>query len=328
MFTKILVPLDQSPLAEQALGQASAVAKASHAAMDLLLVHQALPFAGFGDAPWNAEQQNDEQMYLRALADEVASGATVPVKCVVLRGEPVETICAQAREVEADLIVMTTHGRTGLSRSWLGSVADGVLRHSSIPVLMLRPIEGKARRIAAHHLFKTILVPVDDSAASADILPSATSLARCSNARVLLLRVVQPVPLLMTDLAMPFASPPVIADEPATAGVVAEARQQLDDLAGRMRDVGVVDVGVHVVVATHVARALLEFAPQHDVDAIAMSTHGRGMSRLFVGSVADKVLRGSSVPMLLHHPLAIAAAVGAPGVSVVDAPTLASTLMV
>ena len=61
MFTQVLVPLDRSPLAEQALGQAVAIARASHAALDVVLVHEPLPFAGFRDAPWNAEHLSDDQ---------------------------------------------------------------------------------------------------------------------------------------------------------------------------------------------------------------------------------------------------------------------------
>ena len=79
------------------------------------------------------------------------------------------------------------------------------------------------------------------------------------------------------------------------------ANQQLDGVAARVRDEGT-DVDVHVVVEMSVAQTILEFARTHGVDLIAMSTHGRGVSRLLVGSVADKVLRGGDLPLLAYRP--------------------------
>lgn len=305
MFTKLLVPLDRSPLAEQAIGQAAAIARASQAEIDFVLVHQPLPFAGFGDAPWSGDEWNDEHRYLESIVEDLASGASVPATHTVLRGATVEMICQRAWDVEADLIVMTSHGRTGLSRAWLGSVADGVLRQSSIPVLVLRPIETKKDRLSAHHLFNRVLVPLDGSVLGADILPSAFSLARCSNAQVTLVRIIQPVPLMTLDIGIPFAYPPAIQDGSATDRLVAEAKQQLEEVVRHSTGHGNVTVDADVVVADHVAQGIIDFAREHATDVIAMSTHGHGASRFFMGSVADKVLRGSGLPMLLHRPVDI-----------------------
>ena len=142
----------------------------AHATIDFLLVHEPLPFAGFSDAPWNAEEWKLEDKYLETIAAEISAGAGVPTTHNVMRGEASEMIDMRARDLDADLIVLTSHGRTGLSRAWLGSVAHGVLRRSQVPVLMLRPHDGKADRKAAHHLFKHILVPLDGSAFSADVV--------------------------------------------------------------------------------------------------------------------------------------------------------------
>ena len=79
MFRQLLVPLDRSPLAEQAVGQAAAIARAAHSRLDLVLVHEPLPVAGFGDAPWNEDQWTGEAKYLERMANEVTSGATIPV---------------------------------------------------------------------------------------------------------------------------------------------------------------------------------------------------------------------------------------------------------
>lgn len=315
MFKRLLVPLDGSPLAEQAVGQAAAIARASRADVELVLVHQPLPFAGFNDTPWSAAQPNAEDAYLVRIVRELASGASVAATAMVLRGETVEMICGRARDIDADLIVMTSHGRTGLSRAWLGSVADGVLRRSAIPVLVLRPVDNKADRLAAHHLFKHILVPLDGSGLASDILVSAADLARCGGARITLLRIVPPVPLLTVDVDMAFTYPPIVQDDAATAKLVEEATQQLDEQARRLADETGINVDAHVVVGGRIAQAIVDFASGHAVDAIAMSTHGRGVSRFLLGSVADKVLRAGACPILLHRPVGIAEAAEAASAS-------------
>jgi nucleotide-binding universal stress UspA family protein len=305
MFKRILIPLDLSPLAEQAIGRAVAIARASKAEIDLVSVHQPMPFGGFNDAPWNPDLKLDEHKYLETVAAEVTSGSSVPATHAILKGEAVDMICKRAWDVDADLIVMTSHGRTGLSRVWFGSVADRVLRHSAVPVLMLRPVDGKKRADAARHLFKHVLIPLDGSAFATDILPSAVALAKCSDARVTLLRVIEPIPLLVYGEALPLTYPPLVQDETATNRLVAEATEELAGIARGLREQGIGLVDAEVVVAGHVAQTIVEFARTHDVDAIAMSTHGRGASRFLMGSVADKVLRASGLPLLLHRPLGV-----------------------
>lgn len=320
MFTRVLIPLDRSPLAEQAVGQAVAIARGAGASVDLVLVHQPMPFAGFSDAPWNSEQLAVEEGYLRTIAEEITTGAAVPVTFAVLRGEPVEKICTRVIDAGADLIVMTSHGRTGLSRSWFGSVADSVIRHAQVPVLMLRPIEGKALRTTAHHTFKRIVVPLDGSALSSDILQAAAAVAKAGDGRMMLLRIVQPVPLVSTDVGLPFAFPPTLVDDGATDALTEAAKQELGDIARALRAEGVPDVEASVLVSDRVAPAIIDFARAHGADLIAMSTHGRGAARFLMGSVADKVLRASGLPILLQQPVAVAAAHGAAGLSSVSVP--------
>ena len=307
MFQKLLVPLDRSDFAEQAIGQAAAIARASEGVLDLVLVHEPFPFGTSGDAPWRREAWQDEERYLQAIANEISGGTGVPVTCAVIEGEKVEMICKRAWDVGADLIVMTSHGRTGISRAWLGSAADGVVRHSAIPVLMLRPIEGKAARLAAHHLFKSILVPLDGSPLAAEALSSAASLAQCTGASITLLRVVVPVPIIAGDPGLPFVYPYPIAmpDVEETKHLADEAKRELTDVARDLQGQGIANVATEVVVEASAARGIIDFANGHDTDVIAMSTHGRGASRLFLGSVADKLIRGSEIPVLVYRPLAV-----------------------
>lgn len=305
MFTKILVPLDRSPLAEQAVGTAAAIARASKAGIDLVLVHQPFPFDGFGDAPWNALEREDEHKYLDSIAAELPAGAEVPATHAIVNGEAVEMICKRAWDIEADLIVMTSHGRTGLSRVWIGSVAMGVIKQAAVPVLMLRPGKTPDELKAAHHLFRKILVPVDGSSLAADIVAPAVNLAKCAGATIELLRVVEPVPLVTADMGMPFAYPVMLQDDAATNHLLEGARFEVNELAKRLADSEAVKVNATALVAGHVSNAIIDFARGHDVDLIAMATHGRGASRLVFGSVADKVVRASALPMLLLRPIGV-----------------------
>jgi nucleotide-binding universal stress UspA family protein len=306
MFRKLLVPLDRSDFAEQALGQAVAIARASGGELDLVLVHQPLPFEGFGDVPW-PEQWDDEVRYLESMANELTVSTGVPVTHAVVQGPPVETICKRAREIDANLVVLTSHGRTGLSRAWLGSTADGIVRHSLLPVLMLRPAQHKVDEFTVTHSFKNILVPLDGSPLAADALTSAIALAKCSGAAITLLSVVLQVPLILSDAGIPFVYPyPVAApDTAATARLAEIAKAELAAVAQRVREQGIADVQAEVEIGGHVAPAILEFARSHEIDVIAISTHGRGASRLFLGSVTDKLLRGSGLPMLVHRPVGV-----------------------
>src|SRR5690348_16943061 len=119
MLTKLVVPLDGSALAEQAIAPAIAIARAEGATLSFVLVNKPPPFVGDGDTTWSVDEQQAERAYLQTIERDVAPGAAFPVTSAVLRGEPAEQIAGYAREGQANVIVMTTHGRTGFSRAWL-----------------------------------------------------------------------------------------------------------------------------------------------------------------------------------------------------------------
>lgn len=307
MFSRILVPLDQSTLAEEATGPAAALARASKGEIDLVLAHETPPYDGVLASSWNDMKTPEESAYIRALADEISKGANIAVDGRVEIGNAVDAICRRVREMNADLIVMTSHGRTGLSRAWLGSVADGVVREASVPVLMLRPVDERPRDDSDAHLFQRILVPLDGSTTSAAILGAASKMARASGGTLMLARIVTPVPSFTFDMGMqgmPVHPMPIVDDE-ATRLVEDGAREELANLARSLEQDGL-KVETEVVMGSHVAADILELAKAKDADLIAMTTSGRGASRLVVGSVTDKVLRGSSLPLLLLHPQAAA----------------------
>src|SRR5690349_2071187 len=154
MFTKLLVPLDGSALAEQARGPAASIARATRGALDLVMVHQPMAFADFVDSAWQANPSDGERAYIASTAKEPAKGSSIAVSGTVLRGSASQMIRERVSTIGADLIVMTSHGRTGLSRTWLGSVAHDILRGSPAPVLMLRPNDRRKLRRFGEKLFK------------------------------------------------------------------------------------------------------------------------------------------------------------------------------
>ena len=302
MFKKLLVPLDGSDFAEQALSRAAAIARKSDAVIHLLLAHVRIPYAGYQDVPWFGEQAGDEREYLARIANGPAL-SSLNVTWTVLKGDPVETICRVAAESDTDLIVMASHGRTGLSRTWIGSVAHGVIRRSGVPVLLVRPAENEPGRVDESSGIRRILVTLDGSSLSEEIIPAAMEMARCEGASVTAVRIVEPVMWMPPITSMPLAFSPGAYDEDITSNLVAAAGREMQLVAQSLKKVAS-GVETRVIVAESAARAILDIAKSDQADVIAMATHGRGASRLLLGSVADKVLRGSDAMMLLQCPSA------------------------
>jgi nucleotide-binding universal stress UspA family protein len=304
MFNKVLVPLDRSALAEQALGRAAAIARAARASLDVVLVHDERPIDGFVDvqAPNIAEIERE---YVDAIGREIAAEEPLIVTSAVLEGEPVDVLCRHIWETNVDLVVMTSHGRTGFSRYWLGSVADGVVRHAGVPVVLLRPSESSRRSLHGAPFPRRIVVPLDGSTESTEVLPTVASLARGSGARITLLRVVRRPPLSLTAAGVPVSMPPVATDDEETRVRVEKATEWLRETANAFEAAHAVRAETHVVTDAAVAQAIVEFSRAHDADLVAMTTRAHGIARLCYGSVVDKVLRGGELPMLLVDPAAV-----------------------
>jgi nucleotide-binding universal stress UspA family protein len=282
-------------LAEEALSRGAAIARASNAAVDLVLVRVPSPVGDWHSAAREQAERDAAHRYLERIAQGLSDTGLEVTHCL-RKGEPVHHICDRAAAIQADLIVLTSHGRTGFSRAWFGSVADGVMRHSTTPVLVLRaggPAEAK-------QLFKHVLVPVDGS--STEVIPAAVALAKCTNARVTLLRVVQPIPQVFVEASVPYAALVAAVDAQATKAFADVVTQQLDEAARRLHDETGLNVESRVIVDVSVASEIIDYARGVDVDVIAMATHSGAVARVVPGSVADKVTRGADLPVLLYRP--------------------------
>ena len=300
----IVVPLDGSDLAERAVPVAAELARRTGAELRLVHVHDPLaaePISVEGlpviDDHMRSLGREHEQAYLDRARQRLAPGATVSI--ALLDGPVAAAIVGYAERNDAALIVVTTHARGGFERAWLGSVTDEMVRVSHVPLLVVRPEPGQV-----FAPFRRILVPLDGSAAAESILDHAVRLARLEpEAELVLLEIVQPIAPGVWVLGAPFAAS-LPRENVASRPDVERAREYLDGVFRRLEASGM-RVRARVEVAAIVAPAILEVAREEHADVVALATHGRsGFARLRLGSVADKLLRGSHTPILLFRPSA------------------------
>jgi len=314
MFKSILVPLDGSPFSEHALPMACAIARQAGANLRLVHVHtlSASPIYSEGEAVIDENLASrslvHEQRYLeqvkRQLGEVVGPDLNVTVE---LLDRPLESLvneslatflAAHITATATDLVVMTTHGQRGLTRAWLGSVADALVRLSHTPILLLRPQAG-APDFVHLPLLKHMLLTLDGTALAEQILEPALTLGAIMQAEYTLLRVVE-TDVFPSYLLLPQAKGYI---PPAIEAAEIEAQNYLTTVALRLRNKGCIHTSV--LLGDHAASTILAEAQRHVGGLIACATHGRsGMTRLLLGSVADKVLRGATTPVLMMRPRA------------------------
>ncbi|MBO9315250.1 MAG: universal stress protein [Chloroflexus sp.] len=293
MFRTLLVPLDGSVVGEQALAAAARLARACGATIHLVHVHypnsltpifiETLPVI---DAELHSLAAEHERFYLAQIAAQpVLSGIHTVISR--LEGPVAETLANHAQAINADLIVMTTHGWSGFEHFWLGSVAEALLRLTHTPLWLMRPGDSAVR--AAQPLHR-ILVPLDGSTHAEQVLLPAQRLAAVDGARLILARV-------------------LVRRQRDSDEAIAEQKQAIEaylkEVAARLEAQGVtIDIAVGAVgTADQPARALLNLSRELQADAVALATRGQGgWQRLIMGSVADKIIRASPVPVLVVRP--------------------------
>ena len=303
MLTTILLPLDGSPLAERALTYAATLARPSGSRIVLVKAVQAHTLPGVDPSNAQIEVTSRAEEYLKTAAARL-SASDIEAECHVYYDDPIPAILDAATRQKADLIVMSTHGRGGLSRMLYGSVADQILRRATLPVLLVPSIVEHAWPAEGP---LSLLVPLDGSGLATEALQAAELLTGSFGSRLTLLRVVEPAayPLYGEGYAY------VPYDEEAE---IAEAQRYLDSQAAQLSVRGA-PVDTDVVVGDP-ARAIGEVARSKNVDVVVMATHGHGgLSRLILGSVATATLRHTTAPLLLMRPSAVHAAEPVPATS-------------
>lgn len=311
MYGSILVPLDGSTFAENALPLALSIARRARASLQVMYVHSPMALVYPESTPLIDDSlifhlKTHQRAYLDGVVQRLTGLSSVPVHCTLAEGNIADQILGQAEKSGTALVVMTTHGRGPLGRFWLGSVADELVRRLPMPLLLVRPAES-AVDLACDATFRHVLLPLDGTALAEQMIEPAAALGRLMEADYMLLRVIKPIlPLGAMPEGDSFgAMVESVQDriEQVEGKLRQEAQDYLEQLAERLRGQSL-HVRTQVAIEAQPAVAILDEAARSKVDLIALATHGRrGLSRLFLGSVADKVIRGTSLPVLLHRPL-------------------------
>lgn len=293
MIGKILVPLDGSQAAEAVLPYVERIATATNGRVVLLAAVDRPRDWGEDTGGDLKGERHEAESYLHRLQARLASATGNDVETVVVESEPVAAILTASEKQQPDLIAMTTHGRSGVARWILGSVAAKLLHATHTPMLVVRPsADGKQNE--APELTK-ILVPLDGSELSASVLPFAADLAKPLGASIVLFHTV----------VEPFLAYSGTAAVGVDAGVLKEMESGARDyLASAASDLAAKGVKVDSAVAVGNATDGIVWAAEREgAGVIVMSTHGRsGIGRIVLGSIADAVVRRTSLPVVLVRP--------------------------
>jgi len=322
MFERILVPLDGSPRAEQALPVAARIARASGGSVILLqVVSPPIDYGGgLTQTPLMTEQVIETELAMSSgYLDRVTKArelAEIETTTEVMFGLPAQDILAIAESRSVDLIVMCSHGRTGFTRWVLGSVAQKIAHHCPVPVLVLRegrPLIPESRPDSVHHL--TALVPLDGSPlAEAALVPAANLVAALAAPAPGALHLTQVVKQLSTTADEGFI---IQLNEETVERAKAYLMSVKEHLQAGLKDrkltitwsVALDADAADAIIGTADQREQQEGSDSHDksgsygCDLIAMSTHGRGgLERWVMGSVMERVLGATRLPMLIVRP--------------------------
>lgn len=285
---RIILPLDGSPLAERALASATQILQQADPPNELILVRTIpipLLIEGGMGMPTAPQLYMDEAVqashdYLRAIADRLTS-ENLTITCRAFSGDPATAICDEALQRKADLIMLTSHGRTGIQRAMLGSVAEAVARQAQVPTLIVRAA-GDILPDSGRFAPFMILVALDGSTLAETVIPPAMTLAKTLHGAILLVRVLP------------------IEEE----GDRVLAKSSFDYLLAQHDKIEKAGITAHRELAWgDPAEQIAQIAQTRHTDLVALATHGRqGLDRLLHGSVTTKVLRLTELPVLVLHP--------------------------
>ncbi len=283
MYERILVPLDGSELAEQALPYVEELARKLNS--EVILITVCLP---------GAPLERALTEYIERRAEKIQS-LGIKTRSVCIEGEPAASIINFAGKNDISLIVISTHGRTGIGHWPLGSIASKVVQRSHIPVFLVR--SSQLATATADKKLQKILVTLDGSHFAEAIIPHVESLARTMNSEVILARVIEPVRL-----------PQLAAyrerekyEQEYMAKLEREAERYLNKKKGTLRAKGV--KASSALRQGKPAETIIQYAEDKSISLIALTTHGfSGITKWAYGSVTSRIIEGSSKPVLLVRP--------------------------
>ncbi len=282
MLNRIIVPLDGSAVAESVLPYLRDLAPRFGSHVEVL-------GAGMG-----RKERRVNQLLADYTGRVAASlrGDNIEAESVLVYGTAADRILDYSAENDIDLIVMATHGRSGLTRWWMGSVAEKVISQSTTPVLLVPSKRPKKTEAGLKLAFSKVLAPLDGSDIGQAALPHVETLATRTGASLSLLQVISPPGTVEAS---------VLGGSDWRKFVKAmhdAADNYLAGMAKRLTEKGI--NATYEVLSGDPADRIVEYAEDKAVDLIAMSTHGRsGLARWVLGSVTDKVVHGARIPMWL-----------------------------
>ena len=284
-YRRMLVPLDGSELAERAFPYAKNLAKTKGS--EVILFTVSIAPVGQLDRPMKA--------YLELNAKELKSQG-IKASIAIAYGNAADEIIKFADKNKIDLIIISTHGHSGIKRWMLGSVALKVLYGTCTPVLL---IKSRAHKIANLE-FKKILVPLDGSPFSEASVPYVKELVKGTDGEIILLRVSEP-PVLPADRSPAIKPSWEEYRDILMAEIQRQAEEYLEEIKANLGKSGI-KVRSQAILGK-ATESILQVAQKEDINLIAMTTHGRtGVSRWVYGSVASRIVEESLQPVMLIRP--------------------------
>lgn len=280
-YTRILVPLDGSKLSEQAVPFAATLASALGSSIELIRIFgsaspgMADPGRGLYVHQLDAGFREQALDYLNQVGQSLGDLA-LKVSCTADGGDPASWIINEAEKVPGTLIIMSTHGRSGITRWVLGSVTDKVFRAAVTPLVIIRARNDRSLSTEMG-LINRVVVPLDGSFLAEQSLPHVVALAKGLRLTTVLLRI-------------------------GNHHEQARCRRYLSKVGAKLRRQGLTSVE-ELVLEGRPAETIIDTAQETPSSLVAMTTHGRsGMRRWVLGSVTDRVARHSGGPILVIRP--------------------------
>lgn len=298
MYSKLLIPLDGSRTSEKVLPFAHVLAATLKLPIELIEVvdvsaataHVASDKARYLDA-MIAEGERESREHLKGVAAEFPGSQ---VSCIVERGNPAEVIIDRAAADKGALIAMATHGRSGVNRWLMGSVAEKVLRGTECTMFLVRADEEARADMTLK--IKTIVVTLDGSELAESVLPTVVDTAKALDLDVVLFRAY--------DLAASayYGSEDYLPNyDEMLRNLKSEVEEYLAKKVDALKKVGLARVS-SLAVAGDGAEEIVRYSREHPDALIAMCTHGRsGVRRWVLGSVTERVVRHADDPILVVH---------------------------
>jgi len=305
MYRTIMVPTDGSGFDREAIRVALRIAEESEAKIKLVRVlptgsmfGMAAAAEGTAIAAEVARSERDKALNeLYALAAECRSASRADISVDLEAGPVADVLESYAQRQDIDLIVISTHARSGISRLSLGSVTDWLIRRTAIPVLVVKPPTSYLNPQVGE-VFRRVIVPLDGSTLAEQILPRILTLAKLEDAELILLHILSAQSLSQKEIAD--LNPAWWEKD------ISLAEEYLDRMARKVRRSGV-PVRTDIVINENIANAIGDFASLEKADLIAIATHGRGgVARMLRGSVADAVMHSGRTSMLVFKPEKVA----------------------